>query len=130
MVLWRAMPTPFFQEMFESGAVRMLSIDQGLVAGLRMNQPFLTSVTIPPGVYPNQPKSISTVAVKSMLVASRSVEAHVVTQILEVLFSSIPDLIAHHPRAGDISLEHAYRLEDGMPIDLHPGAVAFYAADR
>jgi TRAP-type uncharacterized transport system substrate-binding protein len=50
----------------------------------------------------------------------------IVEDILRVIFANIPDLIAHHPRASDISPDNAFRLEDGMAIDLHPGAERFF----
>jgi TRAP-type uncharacterized transport system substrate-binding protein len=71
---------------------------------------------------------VSSVAVKATLVASTSLDADLVERITEVVFSSIADLIAHHPRAADIDPDRAQRLEDGMAIDLHPGAERYRLA--
>ncbi len=125
-IIWRAIPSPFLEEGFRTGKVELLSIDRQSLSGLRINQPFMVPGTIPAHVYPNQDMPVSTIAVKAMLAASSSVEADLVEDILRMIFTNIPDLIAHHPRAYDISPGTAFRLEDGMPIDLHPGAERFF----
>ena len=125
-VFWRAIPSPFLEEAFRTGKIELLSIDRESLDGLRINQPFLVPATIPAYVYPNQDVPVSAIAVKAMLVASTSVEANLVEDILRVIFENIPDLIAHHPRASDISPDAAFRLKDGMSIDLHPGAERFF----
>jgi TRAP transporter TAXI family solute receptor len=119
---WRALPSPFVRDFFVTGDFELVPIEQELIEGLRSSQPFLTPVTIPALTYPNQMEPISSVAVKATLVASTSLDAALVERITEVIFSSVADLIAHHPRAGDIDPDRSQRLEDGMAIDLHPGA--------
>lgn len=82
----------------------------------------MVPVTIHAGVYPNQEAPVSTIAVKAMLAASASVEADLVEDMLRVMLTNIPDLIVHHLRASDISPDNAFRLDDDMSVDLHPGA--------
>ncbi len=124
--IWTAAPYPGLTDVFRSGRVRLLSIAPELVRGLTANQPFLLPGVIPAGTYPNQPEEVPTAAVKAMLIASSSLDADLVRDILDAIFSNIPDLIASHPRAAEVSRDTAFRLKDGMAIDLHAGAVKFW----
>jgi TRAP transporter TAXI family solute receptor len=123
---WVSAPGPDMMPVFRSGDVGLLSIPPDLIAGLRTAQPFLTPGRIPRGTYPNQEQDIDTVAVKSLLVASADLPDQLVTQMLDALFANIPDLIAAHPRAAEISFDRSFRLEDGMSIPLHPAAEAYW----
>jgi TRAP transporter TAXI family solute receptor len=123
---WRALPSPTVADAFQTGEVEMVSLDIEGVRGLLVRQPFLVPVTIPARVYPNQTQPVASLAVKAVLVSASSLDGRLVEDILTAIFDSVPDLIPYHPRAADISIEHAFRLEDGMSIDLHPGARRFY----
>ena len=81
--------------------------------------------TIPKGTYPNQDASVSTVSSKFLLVASPSVPPRVIEQILNIIATHIPDLIARHPLASEFDLKKRPTVADGMSIDLHPGAETF-----
>ena len=81
---------------------------------------------IPAGTYPNQTAPVDTVVVKAMLVGQASLDDRFVTDLLAALFANVPDLIAAHPRAAEISVDTAFRLEDGMSIPLHPAAERFW----
>lgn len=90
----------------------------------------MVPTTIPARVYPKQERDVTSVAVKAMLVARASLDDDVVERVLESIFDGIADLIAYHPRAAQISLAKAYRLEDGLTIDLHPAAKRFFERRR
>ncbi len=127
---WVAAPAPGLVSVLRSDGVELLSIDPELIRGLRTAQPFLMPDVISSRTYPNQTEDIETVAVMTLLVGSSSLPDALVTNILEALFSNIPDLIAGHPRASEISFDRAFRLEDGMSIPLHPAAEAYWRDRR
>ena len=126
VITWRAIPTPALEDVFKSGQVALLSLDPASTRGLRIANPFLVPFDIPAHVYANQDAIVSTMSAKSMLVGRSDLPDGLVTQILEAIFGSIPDLIAHHPRASEIKLASAWKLDDGMSIDLHPAARKFF----
>lgn len=125
-VLWRGIPAPAFEELFKSGQVKLLSLDAASLRGLRVSNPFLVPFTIPAHVYAHQDADVSTIGAKAMLVGRTGLDDATVGQILNAIFSSIPDLIAHHPRASEITLSRAFGIDDGLSIDLHPGARKFF----
>jgi len=125
-ICWRAVPLPEISKAMASGRLGLLAVDGELVDGLRLNHPFLIPLTIPKGTYPNQDAPVSTVSSKMLLVASTSVPPRVIEQILNIIATHIPDLIARHPAASEIDLKKRPTVADGMSIDLHPGAEMFY----
>jgi TRAP-type uncharacterized transport system substrate-binding protein len=100
-IAWRAVPLPEISKPMATGRLRFLAIDRERVDGLRLNHPFLIPLTIPKGTYPQQDESVSTVSSKTLLVASASVSARVVDQMLGAIAAHIPDLIAIHPIASE-----------------------------
>jgi TRAP transporter TAXI family solute receptor len=125
-ISWRGVPLPAIAKALASARLRLLPIDGELVDGLRLNHPFLVPLAIPKGTYLHQDASVSTVSSKMLLVAVTSVSPRVVDQILNVIATHIPDLIARHPTASEINLKERPTTADGMSIELHPGAEMFY----
>lgn len=125
-MMWVAAPYPPLQQIFRSGDVQLVSIDPKMAEGLNANHPFLIPATIAATTYANQRDAANTVALKTLLVGAASLDADLVYRLLEAIFANISDLIAHHPRAADISPATAFGLDNGMPIDLHPGAERYW----
>lgn len=122
MVIWRALPAPFLKDLFASGGFELIPI-QG-VSGLHLSYPYYTPAMIPARTYPPQNADVPTVGVQAILVAARTVEASVIEDLLRAIFENTQALMAHHPRAKEITLETA---RVGMPLDLHPGAKAYFS---
>jgi len=125
---WASVPALYLEEPLRSGAYRLVPVDPEVVEGVRASAPFFRPATIPARAYPRQVEEVPTISVMAILVAKARLPDDLVERILEVMFANVPDLIARHPRAADISLQTAFGLENGMAIDLHPGAEAFRAA--
>ena len=123
---WRGVPLPEISKAMASGRLRLVGVDRELVEGLRLSHPFLTPTTIPRRTYAHQDASVPTVSNKMLLVASTSVLPRVVEQVLDVIATHIPDLIARHPSASEIDLKKRPTIAEGMSIELHPGAEMFY----
>ena len=125
-ITWRGVPVPDFTEAFTSGSLRLIPLDVATVQGLRVKHPFLVPWTIPAHVYPNQSSSIPTVSARILLLASRSLSSDLVEQVLRAVSTHMPDLIARHPAAADINVKKRPTFDDGLSIDLHPGAERFF----
>ena len=93
---------------------------------LRIKNPFLVPWTIPPRVYPHQDAAISTVSGRILLLGSASLPPAVIEQVLSAIGAHLPDLIARHPAAAAINVKSKPGLEEGLSIDLHPGAERFF----
>jgi uncharacterized protein len=121
-LLWRGVPAPDVERGFQTGNLRLLSLDSDGIQSLHVKNPFLTSFVIPARVYTHQQASVATVQTKMLLVASRSVSADIVETMLQAMASHVRDLMAAHPAASEFLLKRMPTIEDGMSIDLHPGA--------
>ena len=125
-ITWRGLPTPDVAEAFSTGMLRLIPLNLDSLPGLRLKHPFLVPWTIPPRVYPHQDSPISTVSGRILLLVSKSLAPDVVEEVLGAIAAKMPDLIARHPAAADISIKNRPTLDDGLSIDLHPGAERFF----
>ena len=125
---WRGVPLPEFTEAFTSGKFRLISLDPELLRALRLKHPFLTIDTLPPRLYPHQDGPVVTISSRILLIASRSLPDDLVNQVMTSIAAHMPDLIARHPAAAEIEVKRRPTIDDGLSIDLHPGAERFFAS--
>ena len=128
-ISWRGLPIPDVAQAFTTGKLRLIPLDPESLQGLRLKHPFLVPWTIPARVYPHQDSSVSTVSGRILLLASRSLSSEVVERVLRAIAAQMPDLIARHPAAAEINVRKKPTLDDGLSIDLHPGAERFFQSD-
>jgi uncharacterized protein len=123
--LTAGIPTAAVIDLDATHDVAIVSVDAQRAEELADRWPFYSAFTIPSDTYTGIDEDVPTVTVQAMLVVSAGLSEETVQQMLEVLFSdeTLERLCDTHVRGCDISLEAA---QEGMPIDLHPGAEAFY----
>ena len=125
-ITWRGLPVPDLSQAFTSGEFRLIRIEGESLDGLRLKHPFLVPWTIPARVYPHQTAAVPTVSARILLLASRSLSPDLVEQMLRAIDAHMPDLIARHAAAAEITVKERPTLADGLSIDLHPGAERFF----
>jgi hypothetical protein len=82
--------------------------------------PFYAADTIPAGTYSGVDSDTATVSVQAMIATREGLDAGVVEDITTALFDNLDQLTI---KTDFISVESA---QDGMPIELHPGAAAYF----
>jgi TRAP transporter TAXI family solute receptor len=115
-------PAPQIQRLAAEGRIRLLSLDEPIVARLRGGEPFLVPLRLPLGTYAGVPEPISTVAVAALLAANRDLPPGEVEGLLRTLFERI-DFAAQGSAAGSQIAVRTAR--DGLSIPLHDAAEAF-----
>ena len=125
-IAWRGVPIPEFTDALTSGKFRLISLDPESLRGLTLKHPFLAVYTLPPRLYPHQDESVVTISSRMLLVASRSLPNDLVNQVMNAIAAHMPDRIARHPAAADIQVKRRPTIDDGLSIDLHPGAERFF----
>jgi TRAP transporter TAXI family solute receptor len=125
-ITWRGIPTPDVADAFTTGRLRLIPLDPESLRGLHLKDPFLLPWTIPARVYQHQDFAVSTISARILLLASRSLPADLAEQILRAISTHLPDLIARHPAAAEINVKKKPTLDDGLSIDLHPGAERYF----
>lgn len=128
-ISWRGLPISDVAQAFATGRLRLVPLDLASLQGLRLKHPFLLPWTIPALVYPHQDSSVSTASARMLLLASRSLPSEVVERVLRAIATQMPDLIARHPAAAEINVTKKPALDDGLSIDLHPGAERFFQSN-
>lgn len=76
--------------------------------------------TIPADTYDGVDEDVETVSVQAMIATHEGVDDAVVEAVTEAIFENLDSI---SQKADFIDLETA---QDGMPIDLHPGAEAYF----
>ena len=95
--------------------VRLVPIDGPVIEEMRTRYPYLKRTLIPGGTYPNQPESIRTLGVDTLLVCRAELADDVVYSLLDAYFAT-------RPATTPPNLERA----PATPVPLHPGAARFY----
>jgi uncharacterized protein len=123
--LTAGVPTAAVIDLDATHDVAIVSVDPQRAEELADRWPFYSPFTISADTYTGIAEDVPTVTVQAMLVVSADLSEETVQQMLEVLFSdeTLERLCDTHVRGCDVSLDTA---QEGMPIELHPGAQAFY----
>lgn len=117
-------PTAAIQDIASQRDIVIVPVGEDLLSQLRADYPFYTGVTIPGGTYRGVNDDVHTVAVKAMLAVRAELDADLVYNLTKALFENLDRMAAAHAAGRLISLEAA---QDGMPIQLHPGAARYFA---
>lgn len=88
----------------------------------KMGAPFVAT-RIPANTYKGQTEDVNTASVINYLVTRKDVSEATAYQMTKLFYESLPEMIASHSAAKDISLKDA---ATNSPVPLHPGAVKYY----
>jgi len=88
----------------------------------KMGAPFVPA-KIPANTYKGQTEDVNTASVINYLVTRKDVSEATAYQMTKLFYESLPEMIASHSAAKDISLENAAK---NSPVPLHPGAAKYY----
>ena len=81
---------------------------------------WLAEDTIPGGTYDGIEDDVETISVQAMLATHEGVDEEIVEEVTAAMFDNVDDFTT---QSEFIDLESS---QDGMPIDLHPGAEAYF----
>lgn len=120
-------PTPGIAALAETTPVRLLSIEQSWVNAVnsRYSDAYRPS-DFPVGLY-GLDESEPTMAVPNYLIAAAGTPDDVVRDVLAGLFDARTRIAQHVPAAA--LLDRRQAIFTG-PVELHPGAMAYYRAER
>ncbi|WEK60256.1 MAG: TAXI family TRAP transporter solute-binding subunit [Candidatus Microbacterium colombiense] len=121
------LPTPGIQELATDLPVRLLPVEQEWVNAVNSRySDAYRPADFPAGTY-GLTESSPTMAVPNYLITAASTPDDVVRDILVVLFDSRSRMAAEVPAAALLNRRQAIFT---APVELHPGAVAFYRDTR
>jgi uncharacterized protein len=88
----------------------------------KMGAPFVAA-KIPANTYKGQTEDVNTASVINYLVTRKDVSEATAYQMTKLFYESLPEMIASHSAAKDISLKDAAK---NPPVPLHSGAAKYY----
>lgn len=111
---------PVILELANSFSIVVVEIPPAIVD--KVGPPYQRAV-IPKGSYRGQDSDVQAAGLPNYLVARADLSAELVYNMTKAMFESMAELVAAHPAALGISLQHALA---GMPVPLHPGSQQCY----
>ncbi|AXF56990.1 TAXI family TRAP transporter solute-binding subunit [Salicibibacter kimchii] len=116
-------PTGAIEALAAQQDITMVDVDEAVAGELIEEYPYYTEHELEEGLYNDEDDTVSTLAVQAMLVAHDELDDEIVYEVMEVIFDNTDSFETAHESGSYIDLETA---EEGMPIDLHPGAEQFF----
>ncbi len=117
------LPTPGLHEISQDIPIRLLSVDQKLVE--RLNAQYggvYRTAEFPAGLYGRDEVTV-TMTVPNYLIVAQDAPDQLVTDVLEAVFRTRAELARDTPTAALLDRRLAIFT---APLELHPGAVAYY----
>ena len=117
-------PASAFIELFTTEDVTMIPVDAANMEGLIADYPYYEVIEVAAGTYDGQDEAIAAVGDPAILFTAADADPALVEEITRTLFDNLETLGRVHPAAGQISMDRA----TNTPIDLHPGAEAYFSS--
>jgi TRAP transporter TAXI family solute receptor len=117
-------PSANIQDPTTTCGAKLVPLVDPAVDGLVKKHPYYAKVTIPGGLYANNPDPTPTYGVLATLVSSSKVSPDVVYVVVKAVFDNIDEFKKLHPAFAH--LDPAQMIKDGLSAPLHDGAVRYY----
>lgn len=118
-----ALPTSGVTEVTQTAKINIIPIEEEKIEKLQDKYPFYTKTTVPKGTYKGNDQDVMAAAVMAMLVAPEDLDEELAYKLTKELYEKKEIIENSHGRGKDITLEKAL---EGMPIEVHPGAMRYY----
>lgn len=117
-------PSANIQDPTTTCAAQLIPLTGKAVDRLVAGKPYYAQVTIPGGLYPNNPDDTPTYGVLATVAASARTSPDVVYTVVKAVFDHFDEFRKLHPALGSLKPENMVR--DGLSAPLHEGAARYY----
>jgi TRAP transporter TAXI family solute receptor len=117
-------PSANIQDPTTTCGAKLASIGGPAIDKLVADRPYYAKVTIPAGLYPNNPDAAQTYGVLATVVASAKTPPETVYQVVKAVFDNFDEFKKLHPALANLTPEAM--VKDGLSAPLHDGAVRYY----
>ncbi len=117
-------PSANIQDPTTTCGAKLVSLTGAAVDKLVKEKPYYAKVTIPGGLYPNNPQATETYGVLATFVSSAKVPANTIYLVVKAVFDNFEDFKKLHPALAHLKPENM--VKDGLSAPLHEGAVKYY----
>ncbi len=117
-------PSANIQDPTTSCGAKLVPLTGPAVDKLVKQWPYYARVTIPAGLYPNNPQATETFGVLATLVSSSKVPSDSVYAIVKAVFDNFEEFKKLHPAFSHLKPEDM--VKNGLSAPLHDGAARYY----
>ncbi|MCL4689237.1 MAG: TAXI family TRAP transporter solute-binding subunit [Burkholderiales bacterium] len=117
-------PSANIQDPTTTCGAKLVPLSGAYVDKLVKQWPFYAKVTIPAGLYPNNPQATDTFGVLATLVSSSKVPADNVYAVVKAVFDNFEEFKKLHPALAHLKPEDM--VKNGLSAPLHDGAARYY----
>lgn len=117
-------PSANIQDPTTSCGAKLVSLTGAAVDKLVADKPYYAKVTIPGGLYPNNPQPTNTYGVLATVVVSAKTPADTVYNVVKAVFENFDEFKKLHPALANLKPESM--IKDGLSAPLHEGAAKYY----
>lgn len=108
--------------------VNVLGMSNAVLDKVIASNPSYYKTVIPKGTYKNQKADVPTFGVKCLICVNKKMSDEMAGKIAAALFTHVDDLVATH--ASMSSMKDKKFICQDLPIELHPGAAAYYKTQK
>ncbi len=117
-------PSANIQDPTTSCGAKLVSLSGPAVDKLVEGKPYYAKVTIPAGLYPNNPQATNTYGVLATVVASSKTPADTIYAVTKAVFDNFDEFKKLHPALAHLKPEDM--VKNGLSAPLHDGAARYY----
>jgi hypothetical protein len=117
-------PSANIQDPTTSCGAKIVALTGPVVDKLVADKPYYGKVTIPGGMYPNNPDPTPTYGVLATVVASAKTPDAVVPEVVRAVFENFDEFKKLHPALANLKPEDMVKVGNTAP--LHPAAAQYY----
>ena len=117
-------PSANIQDPTTSCGAKLVSLTGPVVDKLVADKPYYAKVSIPAGLYPNNPQATPTYGVLATVVASSKTPADTIYAVTKAVFDNFDEFKKLHPALAHLKPEDMVR--NGLSAPLHDGAARYY----
>lgn len=117
-------PSANIQDPTTSCGAQLVSLTGPVIDKLVETHPYYAKVSIPAGLYPNNPQETQSYGVLATFVTSADVPEATVYTVVKAVFDNFEDFKKLHPAFGVLKKEDM--VKNGLSAPLHPGAEKYF----
>ena len=117
-------PSANIQDPTTSCGAKLVPLTGPVVDKLVADKPYYAKVSIPAGLYPNNPQATPTYGVLATVVASSKTPADTIYAVTKAVFDNFDEFKKLHPALAHLKPEDMVR--NGLSAPLHDGAARYY----
>ena len=117
-------PSANIQDPTTTCGAKLVSLTGSVIDKLVADKAYYAKVTIPAGLYPNNPQATETYGVLATFVSSQKVPSDTIYLVVKAIFDNFEDFKKLHPALAHLNPTNM--VKDGLSAPLHDGAIRYY----